>query len=94
MNPGDIFPYLTGAGGALFLLIFGMVLIIQGKLLTEGSHNQIVAGKDAMIADKDKQITNLTSALEMERRNSDVSVAAAQSQISLLRALREEVGRD
>ena len=42
MNPVDILPYLTGAGGALFALITGISLIISGVLVTRREHQRVL----------------------------------------------------
>jgi hypothetical protein len=40
VNPADILPYLTGAGGALFALVTGITLIIAGVLVTRREHQR------------------------------------------------------
>lgn len=42
MNPADILPYLTGAGGALFALALGITLIISGVLVPRAYHQRIL----------------------------------------------------
>jgi cytochrome c-type biogenesis protein CcmH/NrfF len=41
VNPVDILPYLTGAGGALFALALGITLIITGVLVPRAYHQRL-----------------------------------------------------
>jgi hypothetical protein len=93
MSPADVLPFVTGAGGALAVLVFGILLFVGGKILTEKFHNQCMVDKDKVIADKDKQIDLLTRALDRERDRNEAGVLAAQTATTVLRALHQEVER-
>jgi hypothetical protein len=93
MEPTDILPFVTGAGGALFVLIFGLYLFVSGKILPESVHDKAMDDKDVIITDKNKQIDLLTRALDRERDRNEAGVLAAQTATTVLRALHQEVER-
>lgn len=40
MNPVDLLPAATGAGGAVFVLLLGLFLLITGVLITKREHER------------------------------------------------------
>jgi hypothetical protein len=97
MSPDDIFPYVTGAGGALFVLLLGMFLFITDIIMSTktsrrevAAKEEVIAAKDAVILDKDKQIDYYQRALELERNRNEVSDLAARTATSVLQALHKE----
>lgn len=91
MPVSDLLPYLSGGGGALFALAFGIALILGHKLVTNASHEEVIRGKDALIADKDRQIEALTLALARERERGDAGILAAQVTREVVQGIRKAV---
>lgn len=98
MSLQDVFPFVTGAGGAIFALMFGYVLLLAGRLVTGHSHAEVVAGKDqiiaykdALIADKERQIAALTIANAHERERGDAGILAAQVTREVVEGIRKAV---
>jgi hypothetical protein len=91
MSLGDIFPYFTGAGGAIFALLLGWALLLGGKIMTGRSHREVCAGKDALVADKDRQITALTLALSRERERADTMILTAHVTREVMEGVRKAV---
>lgn len=83
MPIADVLPYLTGAGGAIAALTLGIYLLISGRLVPRGLHDEIVGQKD-------RQITDLTIARDKERERADAAVLAAQTTRDVLVALHKE----
>jgi hypothetical protein len=86
VTPGDVLPFITGAGGAIATLVFGITLLILGTLVPRTLHDEIVRQKD-------QQIANLLAANARERDRAEAAVAAAQTTRDLLAALHREVAR-
>lgn len=90
----DLVPLITGAGGALVVFAFFTLLLVGGKLIPESLHAEIVEqvakGRDAVIADKDKQIADLNRAVDAERSRAEASTVAASATKDVLIALRRE----
>lgn len=84
MDPSQLIPYVTGAGGALVVLLMLATLMITGRLIPAATHDDIVAGKD-------KQISDLTQAVKDERARADAAILAAQTTNAVLGALHREV---
>ena len=79
----SILPYITGAGGALVVLAYGVWLFISDKIMTRTAHERV-------LADKDRQISDLTSALRDERTRADTATLLAQTQAPFIAALHGE----
>ncbi len=88
---GDIFPFITGAGGALFVMLLGWSLFLGGKILTKNHHDEVVSGKNAVIVDKDKQISDLIRANDHERARGDTAIEAARTSRELIAGLQSIV---
>jgi hypothetical protein len=93
MSLVDIFPYLTGAGGAVIVLVLGYYLIFSGHLVVGRSHREEIASKDAVIADKDRQIDILIRANDHERSRGEAAVEAARASRDLLLGLQSMAQR-
>ena len=91
MSLGDIFPYITGAGGALFIMLLGWSLFFTGKFVTKGHHDEVVAGKNAVISDKNQQIADLIRANDHERARGDTAIEAARASRELIAGLQSIV---
>lgn len=83
MSFADFFPYVTGAGGALATMLFGLWLFLTGRIIPKTTHDSIVVGKD-------RQISDLTEAVRTERQRADAAVLAAQTTRDVLQALHRE----
>jgi hypothetical protein len=90
MSLVDIFPYLTGAGGAVIVLVLGYYLIFAGHLVVGRSHREEISAKDAVITDKDRQIELLTRANDHERSRGEAAVEAARASRDLLVGLQAQ----
>jgi hypothetical protein len=86
MSLTDLLPLITGAGGGFVALIIGIYLLSTGKYIPEKTH-------DTIVADKDKQITDLNQAVLRERERAEAAVIAAQTTRDLLQALHREAGK-
>lgn len=80
-----LFPYITGAGGALVVLVVAVTLLLAGRVMPRSTHDEIVALKD-------KQIADLAAARDRERDRADAAVLAAQATKDVLLALHKEAG--
>ncbi len=84
MTLQDLLPLITGGTGAFVALLVGIWQLGTGRVIPSKVHQLIVA-------DKDKQITTLTSALELERRRADAAVSAGAATLELFKALHKAV---
>lgn len=80
----DVFPFVTGAGGALVVLLIAAWMFVRGTIISQPVHDRIVE-------DKNRQISDLAQALTRERERADAAVLAAQTTKDILQALHREV---
>lgn len=85
-DPTGFLPYVTGASGALFVLLVWVWFLVSGKLISQEVHDKVVS-------DKDQQIHDLTLAVEREREASRAAILAAQTSRDVLQALHQEVSK-
>jgi hypothetical protein len=82
----------TGGISALGVLGIFVALILGGRLITRGAHDEIVNGLQSTIADKNRQVELLTQAVQRERERGDAGVLAAQVTKDLVQGLRRAAG--
>jgi hypothetical protein len=85
VTPGEVFPWIEGAGGALVVLAYGVWLFIRRKIVP-------ASVMDAAIAERDKQIAFWQQAHAAERQRADAAVLAAQTTNTVLAALHAKAG--
>lgn len=73
------------------MMATGYSLMLAGKLITGISHREVIRAKDAVIADKDKQIDALTRAIEKERERGDAGILAAQLTREVMLGVRKAI---
>jgi hypothetical protein len=83
MPLSELLPWVTGAGGALAVLLLVQTLFVADKIMPTSRHKQTVA-------DKDKQIELLAAAVDRERVRGDAGVLAASTTRDILQALHRE----
>lgn len=94
MNPADVLPYLTGAGGALFALTAGIALIITGILVPKAYHQRVLDENEKLreAAETLRETARMAQEQNMQLANS------AQVTIQLMHVLdsiaRERSGRE
>jgi hypothetical protein len=86
----DLVPLITGGAGALVVFSFFTLLLVGGRLIPKSSHDEVIEGRDQIIADKDRQIAMLNRAVDAERSRSEASTVAATAAKDVLQALRQE----
>lgn len=86
MTLADLIPLVTGAGGALVILVVAAWMFVTGKIIPKPVHDKITD-------DKDKQIADLIQAVARERQRADAAVIAAEATRDLVQALHSEAKR-
>lgn len=96
MNVDSLTGLLEGGVGAIAVLGIFLTLIMAGRLLTSGNHDevidgykQIIADKDKQLADKDKQISDLTTAYNRQSERADAGIMAAKVAADVVQGLRK-----
>ena len=87
VNITDIFPLITGTGGALVVLAVGCWMFATQRIAPRNA----LTYRERQIAHRDKQIDDLRQALAAERLRGDTAVLAAQTTNSVLAALHKGV---
>jgi hypothetical protein len=85
VTPADILPYVTGAGGALFVLVAGIMLFLTGKLHSDREFARLVAENDALKT----EARELRTALRTERAAVNETASTAQVTTQLISALTD-----
>lgn len=65
MDITHLLPYITGAGGALVVLVLAVYLILTGKVVTGREHDRLLRDYDKLVQAND----TLTSSLQACRDN-------------------------
>jgi len=89
VDAGSLTSLITGGVGALGVLAIVFSLIVAGKLWTDNAHQAVVAGKDAIIADKDKQIADLIAAAQRHEERAEAGVLAAKVSAEVMEGFRK-----
>lgn len=89
MNPVDVLPYVTGAGGAIAVLLFGYALVLMGHFVPGNMHREVVVAYKERLAEKDQRIAALEAASVADRNRADIAVEAARSSRDLLLGLQQ-----
>lgn len=92
MSVESLTSLFTGGISALGVLGIFVALILGGRLITRGAHDEIVNGLQSTIADKNRQVELLTQAVQRERERGDAGVLAAQVTKDLVQGLRRAAG--
>jgi hypothetical protein len=82
MNPADLLPAATGAGGALFVALCWVAALAAGKQVPEATHKEIVTRLE-------QQNRDLTVALERERERADTEREKASAAVAAAATVRD-----
>jgi hypothetical protein len=89
VSPESLTSLVTGGIGAIAVLGIFLTLIVTGRLIIKDSHDEVCEGYKAIIEDKDKQITDLTAALNRQQERADAGVLAARVTTDLVQSIRK-----
>lgn len=87
VNVTDVFPLITGGGGALVVLAIGCWMFATQRIAPRNA----LRYREQQIEHRDNQIAELRQALANERLRAETAVLAAQTTNSVLAALQKGV---
>lgn len=85
MNPVDILPFLTGAGGALFALVLAVIGLVRGIVVPRAQYNAALAEADKLREANE----TLRHTLQLSQEQNTQLANSTQVTVELMSVLRQ-----
>ncbi|GGM27287.1 hypothetical protein GCM10011608_10040 [Micromonospora sonchi] len=90
----EIPPALLGTGGPVGVLLFGVVLILTGRLVSRSVYEDRIKDKDAQIVSLQAALTARDEQVKVRDEQTQKLLAQSDLTVQLLQSLAREAGRN